>query len=154
MPAITFNLYDTFREARIQGGSIFDIEAPGGNGVKLAIVTNTEVPDQNLDDFWNDASANEVSGTNYTAGGNACANGTVTLDGAGLVKADFDDPATWSEHASGFSNGRRFILYRDTGTASTSELIGFTNAAASDFGNDTGDVTATFDAGGAFDSPR
>ena len=77
---------------------------------------------QRLHDFFDDASANEVSGTNYTAGGTQISGVTLTLDG--------DDPEwvhgdiTWLQSAgAGFANGRSFIWYYRTGVGSTSRLI-------------------------------
>lgn len=149
---MAWNLYDLFRKKQAGGiAGAIDLTAVT---VKCALVTNTEVPDQNLDDFWNDASANEVSGTNYTAGGNAVGTVTVTMDGAGVVTIDGDDPATWLQNASGFSNARRAILYRDTGVASTSELIAFSDAFAADKGNVDGDFSITLDAAGIFTAAR
>jgi hypothetical protein len=95
-----------------------------------------------------------VSGTNYTAGGNACASPTWSDDAGGTLKFDADDPATWSQHASGFSNGRRIVLYYDTGTGSTSRLVGYSDAAGADFGNVAGDLSVTFNAAGIYTSPR
>ncbi len=152
---MAWNLYDIFRRKQIANeATAVDLNTPGGNGIKLAFVTSAYTPDQNLHDFWNDASANEVSGTNYTAGGNVCANPAVTMDGAGLVTFDADDPATWLEHASGFSNARRAVLYRDTGVAATAELIAYSDDFGADKGNVGGDLTASFAAAGVFTAAR
>lgn len=153
MPSVTFNLYDKFREGCFDGNEI-NFESPGGNGIKCAVVTGSYTPDQNLHDFWNDVSANEVSGTGYTAGGNVMSNGTVTVNGSGLVTVDIDDPATWSENGAGFSNGRRAIIYHDTGTASTSRIIGYSNDFGSDQGNANGDFSVAVNASGLFTSAR
>lgn len=150
MPAVTFNLYDNFRENVFNGGA-FDFDAVL---LKMAVVDGTYTVDQNTHDFWDDANADEVTGTGYTAGGNTTANGTVVLNGAGLVTVDADDPATWSQNAGGFSNGRRFIWYYDTTVASTSPLIGFSDDFGSDQGNVDGDFSSAFDAAGAFTAAR
>jgi len=147
-----WNLYDKFREGNFDGNAI-NFETPGGNGLKIALVTSTYTPDQNLHDFFDDIT-NEVSGTNYTAGGNVCANGAATVDGSGNVKVDADDPATWSQSGTGFSNARRAILYHDTGTAATSRLIAYSDAFSADKGNVDGDFTITLDSAGIFTSAR
>jgi len=151
MPAVTFNLYDKYRQNSFNGGAI-DIDAAT---LKMAIVTGSYTLDQNLHDFFDDVVANEVSGNNYTAGGNACTAGTVTINGSGLVTVDANDPAVWSQHATGFSNGRRAILY-DSGPASdaTRPLIGFSNDFGADKGNVDGDFSTTFSASGIFTSAR
>ena len=152
MPSITLNLYDTFRRKQASGENGVDLNALT---VKLLIVTNSYTPDQNAHDFEDDLGANEVSGTGYTAGGNTMANMVDTLSGAGLVTVGFDDPTTWAEDAAGFSTGRRFIPYIDRGGASSAnELIGYTDAAAADFGNTTGALTANLNASGLFQSAR
>lgn len=153
MPAVTFNLYDKFREGNFDGNAI-NFETPGGNGIKCAVVTGSYTVDQNLHDFWDDVSANEVSGTGYTAGGNAMSTGTATVDGSGNVTVDIADPATWSQNGAGFSNGRRAIVYLDTGTASTSRLVGYSADFGADKGNVDGDFTVTVNASGLFTSAR
>lgn len=153
MPAVTLNLYDEFRESYFDGTNSLNFETPGGNGIKAALVTGTYTVDQNLHDFFNDIT-NEVSGTGYTAGGNVMANGAVTLDGSGNVTVDLDDPATWSQNGAGFSNARRVIVYHDTGTASTSRLIGYSDDFGADKGNVDGDFTVTVNASGLITSAR
>jgi len=122
--------------------------------LKLAIVTATYTPDQNLHGFFNDIT-NEVTGTGYTAGGNACATPTWSgPDGSGVLTFDASDPATWSQNAAGFSNGRRAILYYDTGVSTTSRLVGYSNDFGADSGNVAGDFSVTFNASGIYTSSR
>jgi len=149
--ATTFNLYDEWREIVADPTRAAAISGT----LKLAIVKATYTVDQALDDFWNDVSANEVSGTGYTAGGNACASVTWTDGGAGGdVTFDAADPATWTQNAAGFSNGRRAILYYDTGTSSTSRLVGYSADFGADSGNVAGDFSVTFNASGIYVCPR
>src|SRR4051812_40307058 len=106
--ATTFNLYDSWRDIIADPTRAAAIAGT----LKMSIVTASYTPNQNTHDFWDDVSANEVTGTGYTAGGNACATPTWTgPDGSGLLTFDASDPSTWSQNASGFSNGRRAILY-------------------------------------------
>lgn len=148
--ATTFNLYDEWREIVADPTR----SAAIAGTLKMAIVTSAYTVDQALHDFFNDIT-NEVTGTNYTAGGNACASPTWTDGGAGgTMTFDASDPATWSQHASGFSNGRRAILYYDTGTGSTSRLVGYSADFGADSGNVAGDFSVTFDAAGIYTSPR
>lgn len=152
MPSVTVNKYDRYSLALAEGNGV-NMEAPGGNGIKVAIVTVSYSPNQNTHEFWSDITG-EVTGTNYTAGGNVLANGIATLSGAGLVTVDFDDPAAWSQSGTGFSNGRRFIIYHDTGVAGTSRLIGYSNDFGADQGNTTNDFTMTLDSAGLLQFPR
>lgn len=152
MATVPFNGYDQWRLAQLKGGADrVDME---NDTLKFALVTSVYTPDQNLHDFWDDAVANEVSGSNYTARGNACANATVTVDGSGNIAVDGDDPATWAQHATGFSNARRAILYKDTGVNSTSRLIGYSDAFASDKGNVDGAFDVDINVAGLFTQAR
>lgn len=146
MPAVTFTLYPTFREGNHEGAAI-NFVTPGGNGVKCAIVTGTYTQ-SDAHDYFDDIT-NQVTGDNYTAGGNVMSTGTVVLS-AGTVTVDIGDPATWGVHATGFSTGRRAIIYHDTGTASTSRLIGYSADFGADKGNVDGDFTITVNASGLF----
>lgn len=149
--ATTFNLYDQWRDIVADPTRAAAIAGT----LKCAIVTSAYTVDQNLHDFWDDVSANEVSGTGYTAGGNACATPTWTgPDGSGVLTFDASDPATWSQDASGFSNGRRAILYYDTGTGSTSRLVGYSADFGADSGNVAGDFSVAINASGIYTAAR
>jgi len=150
--ALALNLYDIFRRKQMTGqtGAV-DLTSLT---VKCLIVTNSYTPDQNAHEHEDDIT-NEVTGSNYTAGGNTLANPVVSLTAGGQAEIDFDDPATWSQHASGFSDGRRYIFYIDRGGASSAnELIGYSDAAAGDFGNNVTDHTLQLHADGLFISTR
>lgn len=148
----TLNLFDQWRDYIADPTR----SAAVAGTLKLAIF-KAFTPDQNLNDFYDDlvAGTNEVTGSNYTAGGNACTSPTWTgPDGSGVMTFDAADPATWLQHASGFTNGRRAILYYDTGTASTSRLVGYSADFGADLGNVAADLAASFNASGIYTSPR
>jgi len=150
--ATTFNLFDAWRDTVADPTRA----AAVAGTLKLAIF-KAFTPDQNLDDFYNDlvAGTNEVTGTGYTAGGNACATPTWTgPSGAGLLTFDATDPAQWAQSGAGFTNGRRAILYYDTGVDTTSTLVGYSNDFGADVGNVAGTLDITFDAAGIYTSPR
>ena len=109
----------------------------GGSTMKLSAHTNTYSISQDADDFFNDVT-NEVSGTNYTAGGATLASQTVTRS-TNTVTFDAND-IVWTQSGAGFSTARKFVLYLSTGTASTSRLYSVVTAD-SDVGNVTGDLT-------------
>lgn len=149
--ATTFNLYDQWRDIVADPTRAAAIAGT----LKCSIVTASYTPNQNTDDFWDDVSAYEVSGTGYTAGGNACATPTWSgPDGSGLLTFDASDPAAWAQNASGFSNGRRAILRYDTGTASTSRLVGYSADFGADAGNVAGDFSTAINAAGIYTAPR
>ena len=89
--------------------------------IKVALVTSNYTPDKDVDAFFDDVT-NEVSGTGYTAGGKALANKSVTQDDIN-DRAVFDaDDVTWTVATI---TARAAVLYKDTGTASTSPLIAY-----------------------------
>lgn len=143
------NLYDIFRRKQAYGSGSIDLSSVT---TKCALVAAGYTPNQNTHDFFNDIT-NEVTGTGYTAGGNTCANPSVTLSAAGLVTIDFDDPATWLQDAAGFNDAVRAIFYRDSGVATTSELIGYTDTFTAG-GNVAGDFEVALSASGLITSSR
>jgi hypothetical protein len=118
---------------------VFDLDT---DTMKTSAHTNTYAPNQDTHAFFSDTT-NEVSGTNYTAGGATLASATVTRS-TGTVTFDAND-VVWSQNAGGFTNARKFVVYRSTGTAATSRLYSVVTADA-DVGNVTGDLTIVWNA--------
>lgn len=121
--------------------------ATGGSTIKMALCTDSYTPDQDTHDFFNDVT-NEVSasGTGYTSGGATLTLSDPTYD-ASTNECRLDcDNVTWS---SSTITARYAVVYRDTGTASTSPLIGYI-----DFGENkissAGNFTVTIAATGLF----
>lgn len=112
--------------------------------IKVALTTNTFTPNQDTHDFFNDVT-NEVVGTGYTAGGITLTGKSVSYDTASNETRLISSlNPSWT--ASSFT-ARWAIIYKDTGTASTSPLLGYV-----DFGGDetvsSGTFTITWDATG------
>ncbi len=104
--------------------------------IKVMIVTSGYIYNA-AHDFVDDVSASQVSGTNYTAGGATCAGVTFALDGD---NAEFiHNDISWLQSGAGFTNGRVFIWYKDTGNPATSPLI-MRMTEGADFGNVAGDL--------------
>ena len=110
------------------------------------MVSSTYTPLATTHDFFNDVT-NEVSGTNYTAGGATLGSPTLT-ESSGTVKFDASD-VTWAQNAAGFADARYAVIYKSTGVASTSPLIGYIDFA-SDKGNVSGDLTLVWGVSGIF----
>ena len=94
--------------------------------VKVMLLKEAYTPLQDTDDFVTDVSAQEISGTGYTAGGATLASKTATSDGPSntvrLGAADTEWPgASFSAYYA--------VIYKDTGVAATSPL-----QAYADFG--------------------
>lgn len=123
-------VYNSFKRD-IMNGTI-DLDT---NDIKVMLVTSSYTPDIDADEFIDDVT-NEVVGTGYTAGGQSLASKTVTVDDAN-DRGIFDaaDPA-WT---TATITARGAVLYYDTGTPSTSPLIGYW-----DFGTDQISTAGTF----------
>jgi hypothetical protein len=90
--------------------------------IKAVLVTAAYTPNADTHQYYSDITNEVANGNGYTTGGQALANKAVTQDDTG-DKAVFDsDDPTW---ASASFTARAVILYKDTGTGSTSPLIGY-----------------------------
>ena len=116
----------------------------GGSTMKTSAHTNTYTINQDTDAFFS-AVTNEVTGTNYTAGGATLGSQTLTRS-TSTVTFDAAD-VVWTQSGAGFSNGRKFVVYLSTGASATSRLFSVVTADA-DVGNVTGDLTIAWSASG------
>jgi hypothetical protein len=96
---------------------------------------------------WSDYSGNEVSGTGYTAGGQALANVSWVLSGD-TTTFDADD-VTWSQDAAGFDDAHWGIVYDDT--AASKNAVAFVELGGP-LSLISGDVTVQWGATGIFTS--
>ncbi len=118
----------TFEKYLINGAAL-NLEAEDN---KVGMVTDTHAPDFNADDFWADVD-NEVSGTGYTAGGQAVTGTEVTV-ASGVLTYDTDDPA-WT--GSTITDAMAAVYYHDAVTDELIVLQDFVNAASSSGGTFT-----------------
>lgn len=113
--------------------------------IKVALLSSSYTPNQDSHDYWDDVSANEVTGTGYTAGGATLASKTATYDsGTNVVILDAAD-TVW---ASSTITARYAVIYDDSGASAPQKvLVGYV-----DFGSDqsstNGNFTVTWDATG------
>lgn len=113
--------------------------------IKVMLTTSAYTPNQDTHDYKDDVT-NEVTGTGYTAGGVTLANKALTYDAAtNTVKFDADD-ASW---ASSTITARTYVIYKDTGVASTSPLIAYGSESA-DVSTTNGTFSLVWDAAGIF----
>jgi hypothetical protein len=127
--------------------AVHDFRTTGGDTFKLALYTSSASIDANTTAY---TTSNEVTGTNYTAGGGTLTNlGVVTSNNtasAGTGYTDFSDLT--------FSNAtitaRGALIYNTTPSANSNANTTLTNAAVCvlDFGSDktstAGDFTIVF----------
>lgn len=92
--------------------------------IKCALVTNTYVPDQDVHDFYADITNELATSGGYTAGGATLGTKSVSYNAATnetrLICADI----VWGPGAT-FGPFRKGIIYKDTGSAATSPLMGY-----------------------------
>jgi hypothetical protein len=131
-------IYNNFKKLIMSGGIDLDTDT-----IKVALVTASYTPNQDTHDFFDDVT-NEVAGTGYTAGGATLAGAAVTADNTDNEGVFDANDVTWS---TATITARAAVLYKSTGTASTSALIAYI-----DFGSDkvstAGDFTLAWNAEG------
>lgn len=109
-----------FKEFTLKGGTSYPVDFDTDT-IKVMLATSSYTPDFDAHDYINDVT-NEVSGTGYTAGGATLASPVVTLDAAN-DRVDFDAADTsWTTSTI---TARWAIIYKSTGTPSTSPIVGF-----------------------------
>ena len=140
MAAGDFQVFDQF--AIHIGEKAINLET---DDIKLALITSTLAPNRTATAVWGTYSANEVSGTGYTAGGASLSGPELILASNVATFDDDDSDITWSQNGAGFTDARYGILYSDTAT--TDEAIGFLDLGA-DVGNVAGDLVVSFNASG------
>lgn len=132
--------YNSFKE------SLLDGTAPdlgdAGVDVKVALV-ESHTPDVDTHEFWDDVSADEVSGSGYTSGGEELAGKSVTQDDTDDEGVFDADNVTWTGLDVGTPS--HAIIYHDTGTPGTSPLIAYMEITTASNG---GNYTISWDAEG------
>lgn len=113
-----------------QYGSLIGVMSAAGINyasvtVKASLHTSSYTPNRDVDDFFNDAT-NQVTGTNYTAGGVTVTGKSVTYDSATDQTRWIADDLTWTNVT--ITGIRYLVYYVDTAGASTTDnLISYVN---------------------------
>ena len=123
-------LYDAGRNSFLTGAINFTSDT-----IKMALVSSSYTPNLSTHDFWNDVSANVV-GTPQT----------LTTKTATAGVADCDD-VTFTAVAGG-STVTYLVLYKDTGSSATSNLIAcYDTATGLPISTSGADITIRIDNG-------
>lgn len=152
MAAGNFIPYTTNMTDPVVSGGI-DLDS---DTIVIVLVSASYTPNRLTHSLWSDVSAYEVTGTGYTAGGQALANKANTYDsGTGIGKWDADD-VVWSSstieakyavlvrRAGGsLVSGDLLIAYVDLNTASGSATLASAGGAFTLAWNASGIMTVT-----------
>lgn len=113
--------------------------------IQYSLHTASESPAVDTDDFFDDWSATEVSGTNYTANGVTLGTKTCTYDtGTDEIRLDAADAAWTTVTIAAFRYG---LVWENTGGASTTDpLLGYNDLGAQSV--TAANLTIQFDATG------
>lgn len=125
--------YDSHKLRQYTGNPINVLTAT----LKILLLTSAYTPNRATHVFQTDLT-NEVTGSNYSAGGATLANVTAAIV-SNLLHVDADN-VQWAQHASGFANARTAALVAWSGVAATSPLIAYLPFAG-DVGNVNGPLT-------------
>jgi hypothetical protein len=140
--AVTAGQYGTPLKNMVGGTRVWDWDT---DTIKCSLHTSTYVPNNDTDDTFTNAT-NEITGTGYTAGGATLAASAPTYDTAtDQIRCDAVD-TTWTTSTL---TARIAVIYKSTGTASTSPLLAFVNFGA-DVSTTAGTFQITWDATGIF----
>jgi hypothetical protein len=88
--------------------------------IKVALCTSSYTPNQKTHTWFSDVT-NEVSGTNYTAGGYTLSGKTLTQDNTN--NRSVFDSSEISQSSVTIASYRYLVVYKSTGVAATSPLI-------------------------------
>lgn len=136
---VTAKVYGLGMEALLQKKVDFVADS-----IKAMLVTNLYTPNQDTDQFITACNGHEVSGTGYTAGGQALTTKTISYDApSNTVKYTADNPS-WP---SSTITARYAVFYQDTGTPGTSPVLCYWDFGA-DYSSSAGTFTLTIDAAG------
>ena len=121
----TLNMYWYGRGIEAFKNGSVDWEA---DTIKVALMGSAYTPSQGSDQFFNDISADEASGSGYTAGGETLANATLTYDSANSRVTLDGDNVVWDPSTI---TARYAVIYRDGATPGTDDfLIGYGDAGS------------------------
>ena len=133
-------VYNAFKK-KIMDGSI-DLDT---DSINVALFTSAYTPNLDTHTFYSDITANEVAnGNGYTTKGVTLASASISIDTTNdLAYFDAAD-VTW---ASSTITARYAVLFKNTGTNTTSPLVAYIDFAA-DKTSDNGNFIITWSSAG------
>lgn len=131
-------IYNSYKDDMIEANIAYLTDT-----IKIALVTSSYTPDIDAHNFFDDIT-NEVAGTGYTAGGDTLGSKTSTQDNTNNRGVMDAADTTW---ASSTITARGAVIYKDSGTPSTSPIMGYIDFAA-DKSSSSSDFTIQYHADG------
>lgn len=104
--------------------------------IKVALTTSSYTPNQDTHDFYDDISNEVANGNGYTTGGATLGTKSVNYDASTNVLSLRAATSSWT---SASFTARYAVIYKDTGTGSTSPVLGYV-----DFGGNETVSSGTF----------
>lgn len=108
------------------------------DNIKVALLSSAYTPDVDAHEFFDDVSSYEITVVNYSPGGELLTSKTITQDNTDN-EGVFDAADTVWTNATGTITAGFAVIYKDSGTPSTSPLISYI-----DFGADKTSENANF----------
>ena len=123
--------------------AVHDFRNTGGDSFKLALYSSTATIDANTTAY---TSSNEVTGTNYSAGGGALTNGGVTASNTSASAGTGYTSFSTLTFSNATITARGALIYNTTPSANGTANTTLTNAAvcALDFGSDKTSTAGDF----------
>ena len=119
---MTVVFYNEFKE-QFALGNINLAASPGGDIIKVILVGTTYFPNADTDRFYSHVQPYEIVGTGYIPGDYVLTGKTLTKDLTNDWVVFAANNPSWDP--STITNAKGAILYKDTGNATTSPLIGY-----------------------------
>lgn len=104
--------------------------------IKCALISNSATPNFDTHDYWGDLSANEVSGTGWSAGGVVLTSTALSASSGTLLF----DAADVSQSSTTLTNARAAVIYDDSVATPTADAM----ICLVNFGADYSTVAGTF----------
>src|SRR5690349_23951113 len=112
--------YDAFKVNQFSSGLKPIDFSSTGDTIKCMLCTASYTPNQTTHATKADVT-NEVSGTNYSAGGATLASKSAAV--TSHVLTFLSTSITWLQNAGGFTNARIAVMYRSTGGADSASVL-------------------------------
>ena len=139
--AITQSMTTSFKAELML--AVHDFRNTGGDSFKLALYTSSATIDANTTAY---TASNEVTGTNYSAGGGALTNGSVTASNTSASSGTGYTTFSTLTFSNATITARGALIYNTTPSANGTANTTLTNAAvcALDFGSDKTSTAGDF----------